>query len=73
MRELAFVDTRFHFRTNLYFKTILSFQLMSSFCSIYTGFKTVTRIHINVNFQAFTHLSNKQDLLTYTGIIEMIH
>ena len=25
----------------------------------YPGFETITRIHINVNFQAFTHLRNK--------------
>ena len=51
------------FFANTPFKKILSFQLMSSFCGIYTGFETVTQIHVNVNFQAFTHLSNKQDLL----------
>ena len=31
---------------------------MSSF-GTYPGFETITRIHINVNFQAFTHLRNK--------------
>ena len=28
----------------------------------YPGFKTITGIHINVNFQVFTHLRNKTRL-----------
>ena len=34
--------------------TITAFQLMSYF-ETYPGFETITGIHINVNFQLFTH------------------
>ena len=42
------------------FETITGFQLMSRFRNIFcTGYEKNTGIHINVNFQAFTHFRNK--------------
>ena len=41
---------------------ILKQLLQFSSCQVfgtYSGFGTITRIHINVNFQAFTHLRKK--------------
>ena len=51
MWELIFNDTWFHFRTY-----IAILKQMSRF-GTYSGYETITRIYINVNFQAFTHLS----------------
>ena len=42
-----------------YFETITAIQLMSRSLGTYPDFETITAIHINVNFQAFTHLRNK--------------
>ena len=59
-------------RCENYFLMILDFifehipvlKQLPHFCSChvfetYPGFETITRIHINVNFPAFTHLRNK--------------
>jgi len=42
---------------------ILNQLLQFSSCQVFgtfPGFQTITRIHINVNFQAFTHLRKKE-------------
>ena len=61
MGELVFDDSCFHFRTYPYFETITTFQLK---CRVF-GVETITRIYINVNFQALRNKTIFFDKVKY--------
>ena len=71
--ELVFDDSWFYFRTYPYFETFTADFSSSCVFGTYRGFETINGIHINVDFQVFTHLWNKTrffDKVKYVNKIE---
>ena len=59
MRELVFDDIVLIFE---HIHILINYRISCRFFETYPGSETIARIHINVNFQAFTNIK-KQDFL----------